>query len=65
MYFTLYTQYLEMSAYMLWGKEEYDELALSEVIFVKTSAVKDEYLENTEKDRMKRLIRLKPPLSSK
>ncbi|KAL2982505.1 hypothetical protein AAZX31_13G345700 [Glycine max] len=24
-----------------------------------------EYLENTEKDRMKRLVRLKPPLSSK
>lgn len=71
------------------GKDEYDELALSEVIFVITSTLKDvcgkppsermfldKYgriclcldeivwtgvLENTDKERIKRLIRLKPP----
>ncbi|KAL8144445.1 hypothetical protein V2J09_017477 [Rumex salicifolius] len=72
------------------GKEEYDELALAEVMFVITSTVKDicegkppterifldKYgkiclaldevvwngiMENTEKDRIKRLMRLKPP----
>ncbi|XP_031503719.1 uncharacterized protein LOC116266594 [Nymphaea colorata] len=71
------------------GKDEYDELALTEVIFAITSSVKDvcgkppterlfldKYgriclcldeivwkglLENTEKDRVRRLIRLKPP----
>uniref|UniRef100_A0A1D1YX34 Coatomer subunit zeta n=1 Tax=Anthurium amnicola TaxID=1678845 RepID=A0A1D1YX34_9ARAE len=71
------------------GKDEYDELALAEVIFVITSSVKDAcakppterlfldkygkiclcldeivwkgMLENTDKDRIRRLIRLKPP----
>ncbi|CAN6457942.1 unnamed protein product [Victoria cruziana] len=71
------------------GKDEYDELALTEVIFAITSSVKDvcgkppterlfldKYgriclcldeivwkglLENTDKDRVRRLIRLKPP----
>ena len=71
------------------GKDEYDELALAEAIFIITGAVKDicgkpptervfldKYgriclcldeivwnglLENTDKDRIKRLIRLKPP----
>ncbi|XP_076941434.1 uncharacterized protein LOC143610986 [Bidens hawaiensis] len=77
-----------VSIYLV-GKEEYDELALSEAIFVVTLAIKDvcgkppterlfldKYgriclcldeivwkglLENTDKDRIKRLIRLKPP----
>ncbi|KAL6006295.1 hypothetical protein ACLOJK_040341 [Asimina triloba] len=72
------------------GKDEYDELALAEVIFVITSSVKDvcgkppterlfldKYgkiclcldeivwkgmLENTDKDRIRRLVRLKPPI---
>ncbi|XP_016706368.1 TSET complex member tstD isoform X3 [Gossypium hirsutum] len=39
--FTLFTWCLEMSASMLLCKYEYDELALAEVIFVITSAVKD------------------------
>ncbi|XP_020521482.1 uncharacterized protein LOC18431894 isoform X3 [Amborella trichopoda] len=71
------------------GKDEYDELALAEVIFAIISSVKDvcgkppterifldKYgkiclcldeivwkgmLENTDKDRVRRLIRLKPP----
>ncbi|KAJ6843041.1 uncharacterized protein M6B38_299850 [Iris pallida] len=71
------------------GKDEYDELALSEVLHVITSSIKDvcgkppserrfldKYgriclcldeivwkgmLENTEKDRIRRLIRIKPP----
>ncbi|XVE53619.1 hypothetical protein DITRI_Ditri03aG0017300 [Diplodiscus trichospermus] len=71
------------------GKDEYDELALTEVMFVTTSAIKDAcrkspserlfldkygkiclcldeivwkgILENTEKDRIRRLIGLKPP----
>ncbi|MBA0839144.1 hypothetical protein Goarm_004906 [Gossypium armourianum] len=71
------------------GKDEYDELALTEVMFVITSSIKDAcgkspserlfldkygkiclcldeivwkgILENTEKDRIKRLIGLKPP----
>ncbi|XP_021769331.1 uncharacterized protein LOC110733574 [Chenopodium quinoa] len=71
------------------GKDEYDELALSEVIFIITSTLKDvcgkpptermfldKYgriclcldeivwtgvLENTDKERIKRLVRLKPP----
>ncbi|KAI8017208.1 hypothetical protein ACSBR2_022858 [Camellia fascicularis] len=71
------------------GKDEYDELALAEALFVINTAVKDAcgkppterlfldkygkiclcldeivwkgLLENTDKDRIKRLIRLKPP----
>ncbi|MBA0747731.1 hypothetical protein Gogos_004620 [Gossypium gossypioides] len=71
------------------GKDEYDELALTEVMFVITSSIKDAcgkspserlfldkygkiclcldeivwkgILENTEKDRIRRLIGLKPP----
>ncbi|RXH68961.1 hypothetical protein DVH24_031294 [Malus domestica] len=86
--YIVYTVLGDVSIYVV-GKDEYDELALSEVIFVITSAVKDvcgkppterlfldKYgriclcldeivwkglLENTEKDRIKRLIRLKPP----
>ncbi|KAL5156517.1 hypothetical protein HKD37_15G041468 [Glycine soja] len=86
--YIVYTVLGDVSIYVV-GKEEYDELALSEVIFVITSAVKDVcgkppserlfldkygriclcldeivwkgYLENTEKDRIKRLVRLKPP----
>ncbi|KAK7271175.1 hypothetical protein RJT34_26840 [Clitoria ternatea] len=84
----VYTVFGDVSIFIA-GKEEYDELALSEVIFVITSAVKDVcgkrpserrfldkygkiclcldeivwkgYLESTEKDRIKRLVRLKPP----
>lgn len=86
--YVVYTVLGDVSIYVV-GKDEYDELALSEVILVITSAVKDvcgkppserlfldKYgkiclcldeivwkgvLENTEKDRIKRLIRLKPP----
>ncbi|XP_028779174.1 TSET complex member tstD [Neltuma alba] len=86
--YIVYTVLGDVSIYVV-GKDEYDELALSEVIFVITSVVKDVcgkppterlfldkygriclcldeivwkgYLENTEKDRIKRLIRLKPP----
>ncbi|KAK7325239.1 hypothetical protein VNO77_29398 [Canavalia gladiata] len=86
--YIVYTVLGDVSIYVV-GKEEYDELALSEVIFGITSAVKDVcgkppserlfldkygriclcldeivwkgYLENTEKERIKRLIRLKPP----
>ncbi|XP_058780435.1 uncharacterized protein LOC131654083 [Vicia villosa] len=86
--YIVYTILGDVSIYVV-GKDEYDELALSEVIFTITSAVKDVcgkppterrfldkygriclcldeivwkgYLENTEKDRIKRLIRLKPP----
>ncbi|OWM81836.1 hypothetical protein CDL15_Pgr007874 [Punica granatum] len=86
--YIVYTVLGDVSIFVV-GKDEYDELALSEVIFVITSAVKDvcgkppterlfldKYgriclcldeivwtglLENTEKDRIKRLIRLKPP----
>ncbi|PQQ01017.1 uncharacterized protein Pyn_33413 [Prunus yedoensis var. nudiflora] len=81
--YIVYTVLGDVSIYVV-GKDEYDELALSEVIFVITSAVKDvcgkppterlfldKYgriclcldeivwkglLENTEKDRIKRLI---------
>ncbi|XP_004303314.1 PREDICTED: uncharacterized protein LOC101300742 [Fragaria vesca subsp. vesca] len=86
--YIVYTVLGDVSIYVV-GKDEYDELALSEVIFVITSAVKDVigkppterlfldkygkiclcldeivwkgYLENTEKDRIKRMIRLRPP----
>ncbi|KAJ7962865.1 SNARE-like superfamily protein [Quillaja saponaria] len=86
--YIVYTVLGDVSIYVV-GKDEYDELALSEVILVITSAVKDvcgkppterrfldKYgticlcldeivwkglLENTEKDRIRRLIRLKPP----
>ncbi|XP_037442281.1 uncharacterized protein LOC119310748 [Triticum dicoccoides] len=85
----VYTMIGDVCLYIV-GKDEYDELALSEVIFAVTSAVKDvcakppterlfldKYgriclcldeivwqglLENTEKDRVRRLIRLKPPV---
>ncbi|GJV34656.1 SNARE-like superfamily protein [Tanacetum coccineum] len=86
--YIVYTVLGHVSIYLV-GKDEYDELALSEAIFVVTSAIKDvcgkppterlfldKYgriclcldeivwkglLENTDKDRIKRLIRLKPP----
>ncbi|CAL0324160.1 unnamed protein product [Lupinus luteus] len=86
--YIVYTVLGDVSIFVV-GKDEYDELALSEVILVITSAVKDVcgkppserlfldkygriclcldeivwkgYLENTDKDRIKRLIRLKPP----
>uniref|UniRef100_A0A0D3FRK3 Smr domain-containing protein n=1 Tax=Oryza barthii TaxID=65489 RepID=A0A0D3FRK3_9ORYZ len=85
----VYTMIGDVCLYIV-GKDEYDELALAEVIFAITSAVKDvcgkppterlfldKYgriclcldeivwkglLENTEKDRVRRLIRLKPPV---
>nr|KJB80220.1 hypothetical protein B456_013G087100 [Gossypium raimondii] len=74
----------DVSVYVV-GKDEYDEFALAEVIFVITLAVKDvcgklptERLfldkyrricltldeiiwKNTDKDRIRRLVRLKPP----
>ncbi|XP_016448783.1 uncharacterized protein LOC107773871 [Nicotiana tabacum] len=87
--FVVYTILGGVSIYVV-GKEEYDELVLSEVIYVITSIVRDAcgkppserlfldkygkiclcldeivcmgLLENTEKDRIKRLVRLKPPL---
>ncbi|KAL4558997.1 hypothetical protein LXL04_031127 [Taraxacum kok-saghyz] len=86
--YIMYTVLGHVSIYLV-GKDEYDELALSEAIFVVTSAIKDvcgkppierlfldKYgriclcldeivwkglLENTDKDKIKRLIRLKPP----
>ncbi|KAL6539139.1 hypothetical protein OROGR_011788 [Orobanche gracilis] len=86
--YIVYTVLGDVSIFVV-GKDEYDELALSEVIFFVTSALKDicgkppterlfldKYgriclcldeivwkgvLENTDKDRIKRLIRLKPP----
>nr|KJB68777.1 hypothetical protein B456_011G082800 [Gossypium raimondii] len=86
--YIVYTVLGDVSVYVV-GKDEYDELALAEVIFVITSAVKDVcgklpterlfldkygricltldeiiwkgYLENTDKDRIRRLVRLKPP----
>ncbi|KAJ8755968.1 hypothetical protein K2173_024513 [Erythroxylum novogranatense] len=86
--YIVYTVLGDVSIYVV-GKDEYDELALTEVIFAITSAVKDvcvkppterifldKYgkiclcldeivwkglLENTEKDRIRRLVRLKPP----
>ncbi|KAG6422271.1 hypothetical protein SASPL_118837 [Salvia splendens] len=86
--YIVYTVLGDVSIFVV-GKDEYDELALSEAIFVITSALKDvcgkppterlfldKYgkiclcldeivwkglLENTDKDRIKRLIRLKPP----
>ncbi|KAJ0075692.1 hypothetical protein Patl1_34500 [Pistacia atlantica] len=86
--YIVYTVLGDVSIFVV-GKDEYDELALAEVIFSITSAVKDvcgkipterlfldKYgkiclcldeivwkglLENTERDRIRRLIRLKPP----
>jgi len=86
--YIVYTVLGDVSVYVV-GKDEYDELALAEVIFVITSTIKDvcakppterlfldKYgkiclcldeivwtgiLENTDKDRIKRLTRLKPP----
>ncbi|KDO48586.1 hypothetical protein CISIN_1g031907mg [Citrus sinensis] len=86
--YIVYTVLGDVSIFVV-GKDEYDELALAEVIFAITSAVKDAcgkipterlfldkygkiclcldeivwkgLLENTEKDRIRRLVRLKPP----
>ncbi|KAJ8536232.1 hypothetical protein K7X08_034633 [Anisodus acutangulus] len=86
--YIVYTVLGDVSIYVV-GKDDYDELALSEAIFVVTSAIKDvcgkppterlfldKYekiclcldeivwtglLENIDKDRIKRLVRLKPP----
>uniref|UniRef100_A0A7N0V5X6 Coatomer subunit zeta n=1 Tax=Kalanchoe fedtschenkoi TaxID=63787 RepID=A0A7N0V5X6_KALFE len=86
--YIVYTVLGDISIYVV-GKDEYDELTLSEVIYVITQAIRevcgkppterlflDKYgkiclcldeivwkglLENTEKDRIKRLVRLKPP----
>ncbi|CAM8877467.1 unnamed protein product [Rhodiola kirilowii] len=86
--YIVYTVLGDVSIYVV-GKNEYDELILSEVIYVITQAIRDvcgkppterlfldKYgkiclcldeivwkglLENTEKDRIKRLVRLKPP----
>ncbi|GAA0169722.1 vesicle coat protein [Lithospermum erythrorhizon] len=86
--YIVYTVLGDVSIFVV-GKDEYDELLLSEVIFVITCALKDvcgkapserlfldKYgkiclcldeivwnglLENTDKDRIKRLVRLKPP----
>ncbi|PPD72374.1 hypothetical protein ES288_D07G187300v1 [Gossypium darwinii] len=86
--YIVYTVLGDVSVYVV-GKDGYDELALAEVIFVITSAVKDVcgklpterlfldkyrricltldeiiwkgYLENTDKDRIRRLVRLKLP----
>ncbi|KAJ4718383.1 SNARE-like superfamily protein [Melia azedarach] len=86
--YIVYTVLGDVSIFVV-GKDEYDELALAEVIFAVTSAVKDAcgkipterlfldkygkiclcldeivwkgLLENTEKDRIRRLVRLKPP----
>ncbi|KAM3360368.1 TSET complex member tstD-like [Capsicum galapagoense] len=86
--YVVYTILGAISIYVV-GKEEYDELVLSEVIYAITAIVRDvcgkppserlfldKYgkiclsldeivskglLENTEKDRIKRLVRLKPP----
>ncbi|KAA3465625.1 SNARE-like superfamily protein isoform 2 [Gossypium australe] len=81
--YIVYTVLGDVSVYVV-GKDDYDELAMAEVIFVITSAVKDvcvklpterlfldkygricltldgiiwkRYLENTDKDRIRRLI---------
>ncbi|XP_021738717.1 uncharacterized protein LOC110705163 isoform X2 [Chenopodium quinoa] len=86
--YIVYTVLGDIHIYLV-GKDEYDELALSEVIFIITSTLKDvcgkppnermfldKYgriclcldeivwtgvLENTDKERIKRLVRLKPP----
>ncbi|CAL9038450.1 unnamed protein product [Musa banksii] len=86
--FVVYTILGDVCIYVV-GKDEYDELALAELIFVITSSVKDVcgkppterlfldhygkiclcldeiiwkgMLENTDKDRIRRLIRLKAP----
>ncbi|XP_038700013.1 TSET complex member tstD-like [Tripterygium wilfordii] len=86
--YVVYTLFGDVCLYVI-GKDQYDELALVEVIFVITASIKDicrktpsersfldKYgriclcldeiiwkgiLENTEKDRIKRLTRLKPP----
>ncbi|XP_060186281.1 uncharacterized protein LOC132615683 [Lycium barbarum] len=86
--YVVYTILGGVSIYVV-GKEEYDELVLTEVICAITSIVRDAcgkppserlfldkygkiclcldeivskgLLENTEKDRIKRLVRLKPP----
>ncbi|KAH0461066.1 hypothetical protein IEQ34_008641 [Dendrobium chrysotoxum] len=86
--YIVYTMLGDICIYVV-GKDEYDELALAEVIFAITSSTKDvcgkppterlfldKYgkiclsldeivwqgmLENTEKERIKRSIRMKPP----
>ncbi|XP_058187827.1 uncharacterized protein LOC131304573 [Rhododendron vialii] len=86
--YVVYTVLGDVSIFLV-GKDEYDELALSEAIFVINLAIRDvcgkppterlfldKYgkiclcldeivwkglLENTDKDRIKRLIRMRPP----
>ncbi|KAL9254215.1 TSET complex member tstD-like protein [Drosera capensis] len=86
--YIVYTVFGDVSIYVV-GKDEHDELALSEIIYVIMASIKDgcgkypterRFLdkygriclcldeivwkglaENTEIDRIKRLIRLKPP----
>ncbi|KAI0509956.1 hypothetical protein KFK09_010556 [Dendrobium nobile] len=86
--YIVYTMLGDICIYVV-GKDDYDELALAEVIFAITSSTKDAcgkppterlfldkygriclsldeivwqgMLENTEKERIKRLIRMKPP----
>ncbi|CAL9084121.1 unnamed protein product [Musa textilis] len=86
--YIVYTMLGDVSIYVV-GKDEYDELTLSEVIYVITSSVKDAcgkppterlfldkygkiclcldeivwkgLLESTDKSRIRRLTRLKPP----
>ncbi|CAI0415065.1 unnamed protein product [Linum tenue] len=86
--YIVYTVLGDICLYVV-GKDEYDELALAEAIFVITGSIKDickkpptertfldKYgkicltldeivwkgiLENTDKERIKRLVRLKPP----
>ncbi|KAL9363424.1 hypothetical protein Peur_046209 [Populus x canadensis] len=85
--YVIYTVIGDVCLYVV-GKDEYDEVALAEVIFIITASIRDvcqkppserlfpdKYggfvcleeivwkgvLENTEKERTNRLIRLKPP----
>uniref|UniRef100_A0A2K2A861 Coatomer subunit zeta n=1 Tax=Populus trichocarpa TaxID=3694 RepID=A0A2K2A861_POPTR len=86
--YVIYTVIGDVCLYVV-GKDEYNELALAEVIFIITASIRDvcqkppserlfpdKYgriclcleeivwkgvLENTEKERINRLIRLKPP----
>ncbi|KAJ6406238.1 hypothetical protein OIU84_009876 [Salix udensis] len=86
--YVVYTVIGDVYLYVV-GKDEYDELALAEVIFIITASIRDvcqkppserlfldKYgriclcldeivwkgvLENTERERINRLIRLKPP----
>ncbi|CAA2980744.1 SNARE-like superfamily [Olea europaea subsp. europaea] len=66
--YIMYTVFGDVSIFVV-GKDEYNELALAEALFIITSALKDcldeivwkGLLENTDKDRIKRLVRLKTP----